>query len=269
MTSLLWIAIAFCAFVLVLPVWLAPVLGSESAAYSIHVENALQPPSLAAWFGTDNLGRSQWDRFLFGAGNSFYNAAGSLGIALPLCLVMGGIAGHKAGHWPDKAISWAIAMVHATPFFLVVVAFTAVFSPGLESLPWLIAAVIWAPPARLVRGEVIRLNESRFVLSERAGGLSRWTILLASILPLTLAPTAVSLLYLFPEIVGIDVALSFFGLGAHPPTPTLGRLIYDGLRRWDPAWWLATFPSLGLFAYCLLLHAMADMIGRITGAAGK
>lgn len=235
-------------------------LANEGNAYGIRVPDALQAPSASAWFGTDSLGRSQWDRTLIGTAVSLRTVSGALALALPLSLILGATAGSYAGRWPDAVISWFIALLHTIPFFLLVVAVAAVVGPGTAVLPWLVGAVIWAPAARLVRTETIRILESRFVRASRAGGASAVDTFTRSLLPLSTPSAAVCLFYLFPEIIGIDAILTLFGLGPKPPTPSLGGLVFDGIRRWDSAPWLAGLPCLLLVALCLGIYFLADRI---------
>jgi ABC-type dipeptide/oligopeptide/nickel transport system permease subunit len=265
----LWTVLIACAVMLLLPVVILPLFANTWSAYQIDVGRALHAPSSEMWFGTDALGRSQWDRALLGTILSFRTVILSLVIAFPLSVLLGGIAGLAADRWPDRLISWMIALLHTTPFFLLVVAAATVFGSGVGALPWLIGGVIWAAPARIVRVEVNRLAQSRFVLAEQAQGYSMATVFRRSLLPLTVAPAALSLLYLFPEIVGIDAVLALFGLGAQPPTPTLGDLIYEGIRRWDAAPWLAGLPAAALFVYCIALHLLADRLAEQVEAGSK
>jgi peptide/nickel transport system permease protein len=237
---------------------------SAEAAYNVRVPQALQAPSGTEWFGTDPLGRSQWHRCLIGTAISLRTVAGSLVLALPVSLLLGAIAGSLAGRWPDHVISWFIALLHTIPFFLLVVAVAALAGPGTKVLPWLVGAVIWAPAARLVRTETIRILDGRFVRASRAAGASPAQIFSRCLLPLITPPATISLFYLFPEIIGIDAILTLFGLGPKPPTPSLGGLVFDGIRRWDAAPWLAGCPCLILMALCLLIHFLADRIAEQT-----
>ena len=253
-----WV-VASVALLMALPVvvgWQA----DEGAAYGIRVPNALQPPSAAEWFGTDPLGRSQWHRALVGTAVSLRVVAGALLLALPISLILGAIAGARAGRWPDQIISWVIALLHTVPFFLLVVAVAAIVGPGTKILPWLVGAVIWVPAARLVRTETIRILQGRFVRASLAYGASPAQVFTRSFLPLATPPAAVSLFYLVPEIIGIDAILTLFGLGPKPPTQSLGGLVFEGIRRWDSAPWLAGGPCLVIFALCLGVHFLADRI---------
>lgn len=235
-------------------------MADTGKAYGVRVPDALQSPSSTEWFGTDSLGRSQWHRALVGTEVSLRVVSGALLFALPLSLVLGCLAGAAAGRWPDQLISWFIALLHTVPFFLLVVAVAAITGPGTMILPWLIGGVIWAPAARLVRTETIRILQGRFVRTSLAYGTTPAQVFSRSLLPLTTPSATVSLFYLVPEIIGIDAILSLFGLGPKPPTPSLGGLVFDGIRRWDSAPWLAAGPCLLLIAICLGIHFLADRI---------
>ena len=256
----LWVA-ASVVLLLALP-FLFHAFSDDRAAYDVRVPRALQPPSSAEWFGTDALGRSQWNRTLVGTAVSLRTVAGALIMALPLSLILGATAGSRAGRWPDKLISWAISLLHTIPFFLLVVAVAALAGPGTMLLPYLVGSVIWAPAARLVRAETIRIMESRFVRVGRAFGTSPLRLLSRGVFPLTTPPATVCLFFLVPEIIGIDAILTLFGLGPKPPTPSLGGLVFDGIGRWDSAPWLAACPCLLLMVLCLGIHLLADRIAR-------
>lgn len=78
-----------------------------------------------------------------------------------------------------------------------------------------------------------------------------------ALLPICMLPAIFSLLYAIPELIGIEVGLSFFGLGAQPPTPSLGRLIYDGISEFYLAWWLTVIPASVLFLLTSALYYYA------------
>lgn len=259
-TRLQFWVLASIGILLLAPI-LFQIIAREHAAYSVQVPNALQKPSRAEWFGTDPLGRSQWNRTLIGTAISLRTVAGAIVMALPLSLVLGSIAGSRSGQWPDHVISWVIALLHTIPFFLLVVAVAALAGPGTSALPWLIGSVIWAPAARLARAETVRILESPYVRAIRAGGASSLQIFTRCLFPQITPPTTVCLFYLFPEVIGIDAILTLFGLGPKPPTPSLGTLVFEGIRRWDNAPWLAGLPCALLMILCLFVHFLADKIG--------
>lgn len=234
--------------------------GERSDPYHVDVAKRYQPPSLTHPFGTDDLGRNMLARTLLATGISLSVVGRALLVAFVLAVLLGGIAGLYRGRLPDHTISYLIALLHTVPFILIAVALAAVLQASIGSIYLIIGCIAWAAPARLVRAEVMRLREARFVRSQRAFGLSPTSIFCKSILPLTVLPPFISLLYLTPELVGIDVGLSYFGLGAQPPTPTVGRLIYEGINTFRSAWWLVVMPSAVLMLCILALYGSLAMI---------
>jgi peptide/nickel transport system permease protein len=73
-------------------------------------------------------------------------------------------------------------------------------------------------------------------------------------------PALTSLLYTIPELISIEVGLSFFGLGVQPPTPTLGKLIYEGLSEFYTGWWLSLFPATVLFFIITLIYYLVSKV---------
>jgi len=243
---------------LVVALWLLPealvYFGDGPSAYATAVADRLQAPSGDNFFGTDSLGRDHFTRTMLATGLSLKVAGRALVVALALALVLGSIAGFCKGRWPDRVISYVIAIIHTVPFILLAVALAAVLQANLEVIYLIVGGIAWAPPARIVRAEVARVRESRFVVAQRAYGMSPLAIFWRSILPAVALPPFISLLYLLPELVGLDLGLSYFGLGAQPPTPTLGRLIFDGLAYLRSAWWLSLLPALVLVSFFFLLY---------------
>ena len=217
--------------------------GQARDPFLIDTARAYLAPALDQPFGTDGLGRDLLARTLYAAGLSLKVVAQSVAVSLALALALGGAAGYTAGHLTDRVISWIISLVYTVPFILIVVAVLTVIEPSIQRAYLTIGCIGWAAPARLVRAAVIEVRGARYVLAYRAFGFSATEVFTTALLPRSLIPAVLSLAYFVPELIGIEVGLSFFGLGAPPPTPTLGRLIYDGLSEFQTAWWLSVAPA--------------------------
>lgn len=249
------------AFLVALPtglVW----LGNSFDPLTPLPESALEAPGAEQWIGRDELGRSLSARLLLGGGLSLGAASLALVLALALALIMGGLAGWYHGQWPDRVISWLIALLHTVPFFLLVVVAAAVWRPGFFGAFVIVGLCAWAAPARLARAEFIRLRSARHVLAARAFGFPATTIMLRQTLPVAFLPAFTAVLLLMPEFIGLDVGLGFFGLGAQPPTPTLGRMLYAGLSRLNAAPWLAFAPCLLVILLSLAAFGLAALWSR-------
>ena len=217
--------------------------GEARGPFVVDTARGYLGPGVDQPFGTDALGRDLLARTLYAAGLSLKVVAQSVGISLALALVLGGLAGYTAGRLTDRVIGWTISLVYTVPFILVVVAVLTVLEPGLAKAYLVIGCIAWAAPARLVRAAVMEVRGARYVLAQRAFGFPAMEIFASTSLPRSVMPAVLSLAYFVPELIGIEVGLSFFGLGASPPTPTLGRLIYDGLAEFRTAWWLSLAPT--------------------------
>lgn len=245
--------------VLILIAVLAQSVGQWLDPLVLNVSNRYQPPSMSHPFGTDALGRDMLARTLYATGLSLKVVTYALVIAAMLAWLFGSIAGYFCGRWPDKIISWAIAFFMSVPAILIVVGLFSVITPTFERLYIVIGMLAWAQPARLVRATVAQVRASEFVTAERAFGYGWMHITFYSLFVLAMPPILLSLLLAIPELITIEIGLSFFGLGASPPTPTLGRMIFDGLSSWHVAWWVAVAPAATL---ALLLTALYVALNR-------
>lgn len=230
--------------------------------FTISPDHGFEPPSREAFLGRDQLGRDLLARLTLGAGVSLLAATMSLVVALALALVIGIVAGMSEGTWPDAVLGFLKSLLFTVPFFLIAVSVAAVMQPGFFGIYGIVGAVMWAPAASLVRTETIRLRASRSVTAARAYGMSSTFIFLRYILPQCIVPPAIALLFLLPELLGLDVGLSFFGLGATPPNPSLGRLVLDGTVSFSSAWWLLVWPASVLAGVCLSVYAAASHLSR-------
>jgi peptide/nickel transport system permease protein len=257
-TSRWQLALLTASFVLLLR--LAPWL--MDAATTPDTNRILGSPALAmgALFGTDELGRSLLARCAVALSLAVRGASLALVVAGTLAILLGGMAGWWRGTWVDAIISWLIGVLHTVPFLLLVAALGAVTQASWSVIYLMAGCVVWASPARLVRAEVMRIRSSAHARASRAFGFGAPAILLRVIAPAALPPVLLSLLMAFPELLILDIGLSFFGLGAQPPTPTLGRLLLQGFEKLQSAPWLAFFPLLCLISACIGLHAIVQRL---------
>jgi len=105
----------------------------------------------------------------------------------------------------------------------------------------------WMPIARYLRAEYMRLGDSEMVAAARAVGGGHLRVVARHILPSALAPVLVTAAFAVGAAIVTEAALSFLGLGVHPPQATWGGLLADSREQIDRAWWLACFPGLALF----------------------
>ncbi|MCG3148945.1 MAG: Glutathione transport system permease protein GsiD [Verrucomicrobiae bacterium] len=249
---------ASIAFLVMLPIALC-LCGHALDPMTPNPNLASAAPNFQQWAGRDELGRSVLARVSLAAGLSLGAASFALLLALSLAMLLGGLAGWYHGQWPDRLISWVIALLHTIPFFLLVVVAAAIWRPGLFGAFLIVGLFVWAAPARLARAEFLRLRRAPHVTAARAMGFPASTIFLRQTLPVAFLPAFTAVLILTPELIGLDVGLGFFGLGAQPPTPTLGRLLYAGLSSLNSAPWLAVAPCAIVIALSVTAFGLARL----------
>src|SRR5262249_15039706 len=189
--------------------------------------NALKPPGHDGLLGTDSLGRDQLARLVAGTGVSLAVAA----IVTALSLAVGGVVGILAGYHRGKVdlvLSGVVDVTWGFPIVLLAVVLAGVLSPGLTTVVLAISLINWAGFARIIRGEVLVLREQDFIRAARAVGAPGRRIILRHLAPNVLAPTLVMGSYYIGITIVAEAALSFIGVGAQPPTPSLGQILSDG-----------------------------------------
>lgn len=224
----------------------------------------LQPPSFAHPFGTDNVGRDVFARVA--AATWLDYKVGLIATYAPLAigLVLGAVAGLLGG-WVDAVIMRAVNVVIAFPFMIFVMAFVAVFGPGLTGVYVGLIVFGWALNARLTRAEMLVLREQQFVSAARTLGLPLRRVLFVHALPNLLRPNlVVSMASLVLNILAL-ASLSYLGLGVQAPQPEWGAIVADGQNYLFTQWWLSTLPGLVIvltgIGFSLIGDGLADRLG--------
>ncbi len=184
--------------------------------------------------GTDALGRDMLARVLHGARTSML-----VGLSAPLLFIaLGAFYGAAAGlmgGWVDNVLMRFADFVVALPFLLFMILFRVAM--GIESgesglFPMVLAMVLlsWPSAARLVRGQVLQLRGSAFVLSARLAGAGNTYLIGRHLLPNVVPLLLVSLSFAIPQAIFTEALLSFIGMGVVPPTPSWGSMCNEGIR---------------------------------------
>ena len=207
--------------------------------------SALLPPGPAHWLGTDQFGRDLLTRMLYAIRVDLPIVLLGTASALALGVLLGCLAGYCGG-WPDALISRAIDVLVAFPHLVLVLAAIALAGPGAGSVVLVNVSLGWVTYARLARAQVLVARRQPYVEAARALGFSHLRIICRHILPNGAAPVLVFAMADLVQNLHLLVALSFFGLGAQPPTPEWGAMIAEGRPFLLDAWGLSTWPGLAV-----------------------
>lgn len=207
--------------------------------------------------GTDQLGRSLAWRIAAGTAISLWTGVAVTLLSMSAGMALGAVAGY-AGGVVDRLISGLIDLVWGFPVILVAVIFVGALDPGLPAVILAVSVVNWAGFARIVRAQVISLKERAFVEAARALGVPGWKIVLRHLVPNMLGTSLVMGSYYVAVTVIAEAGLSFIGLGAQPPTPSLGQMIADGRNFLYVNPWAAILPGATIALLVLGLNTLGD-----------
>lgn len=215
------------------------------------------PPSLAHPMGTDQLGRDNATRVLYGSRVSLLVGLLSALIATSVGTLIGALSGFYGGAI-DTVLMRLTDVVLSIPLLPLVIVLSGFLRPNLYLLVFIIGILGWMGTARLVRSQFLSLRNQDYVEASRALGGTNKRIMFLHILPNALGPILVSTTLAVGGAILLESALSFFGFGVQPPTPTWGNLL-NGAAEWlDTAPWLATFPGLFILITVLAVNFLGD-----------
>lgn len=235
---------------------LAPVIAPyDPTAQNYEILN--HPPSLEHPFGTDNYGRDVFSRVIHGTRYALFLGLVIVGIQAIIGIGLGLIAGYYGGY-TESVIMRIVDVSLSIPGIVLALAIAGMLGGGLMPLIIAVSLVGWRGFTRIVRGDVKSIMEENYIGSAKAVGLSDSTIIMRYVLPNVAASIIVYATLTIPTVILWSAALSFLGMGVHPPTPEWGALIASGRGELQSAWWIATFPGLAIMTTIIAFNAVGD-----------
>jgi peptide/nickel transport system permease protein len=251
---------------LVLVAVFAPVLAPYDPE-QIDGTRVLAPPDLAHPFGSDQLGRDVFSRVLFAYRTSLTVAIGSVLLAMAAGVPLGLIAGYRGG-WIDTVIMRPVDLLLALPALLLAVALITILGEGSEVALVAIAIIYLPILARVVRSSTLVVRSRPYVIAARARGVSGPATAVRHVLPNAIGPGLVQATVLMGFAIQIEAALAFLGMGAQPPTPSLGLMLLDGYQVLRQAPWVDIAPGAAIALAVTSFFLIGDGLRRVYDPAG-
>jgi peptide/nickel transport system permease protein len=273
LTGLMWsrflrhrMAVLSLAVVLVLAAtaalapWLSPFDPDKT-----QLNFQLLRPSLAHWFGTDDLGRDLLTRILYGGRVSMSIGILAMSLAVVIGTTVGAVAGFFGGQSDNVLMRFTDLMLSIPALFLLILLTLLLRSfpipflrGGVLAIVLAIALLSWMTVARLVRASYLSLKEQVFVEAAKALGASNPRVIVRHILPNAASSIIVAATLRVASSIITESGLSFLGFGVQPPTPTWGNMLRNAQEQMITAPWTAIIPGVFIFITVIAINYIGD-----------
>ncbi len=222
-------------------------------------------PARINLLGTDEQGRDQFSRLIYGSRISLFIGLIGILISFPLGMLIGGVAGYFGG-WLDTILMRAAEVLMTMPSLYLLVALAAILPDGISSSQRFLLIVIitsfigWAGLARVVRGQVLSIKEREFIQAAQVMGANPFYIVMRHVLPQTSTYLIIAATLAVPGFIISESVLSLIGLGIQPPDPSWGNMLSlatnTSILQFQP--WLVWPPALLIAAVVLSFNLLGD-----------
>ena len=234
----------------------APIL-SPYPFDQVNPSNALAPPSLEHFMGTDTTGRDIFSRVLHGTTTSLSLALTTIIFGLLTGVSLGAISGYFVGI-VDEIIMRIIDVFMSIPGVILALAMVAILGPNPIYLVLALSIRRIIQFARVTRGVVLSIKELDYISACHAIGMSHIRIIFIHVLPNCIGPIIVLSTVLIGNVILMESTLSFLGMGIQEPTPSWGTMIAKGNEFLTFAPWVSIAPGLFLFTTMIAFNLLGD-----------
>jgi peptide/nickel transport system permease protein len=235
--------------------WIAPYAPTENDFAAMT-----EAPSWAHWLGTDQFGRDQLSRIIFGARTALIVGLSTAALGGFSGLVLGVASAYFGGRL-DLYVQRVLDVLMAFPLIIMALAVVAIFGSGVENVIIAIAIPLIPRCARVVRSSALAIREIPYVDAARACGFGHMRIIMRHMVPNVVAPFLIMLTAFVGQAILAEAALSYLGLGVQEPVPAWGLMLQGGAEEYaTTAPWIAVFPGLAIMLTVFGVNIFGDAL---------
>lgn len=237
-------------------VLLAPVIAPYD--YTAMDPTAIrQAPSMAHWFGCDDLGRDILSSVLYGGRFSITMGIFSVLISAFFGTIIGSIAGYFGGQ-TDNLIMRVLDVIQSLPGMLLTIVISAVLGAGYFNTILALSVNGIPGQARMLRAQMMKNRGAEYVEAAQSINCSRLRIIAVHLFPNSFSPLIVQMTMGVANMILMAASLSFIGLGVQPPQPEWGAMLSGARQFIRSAPHMVIFPGLAIAITILALNLLGD-----------
>jgi peptide/nickel transport system permease protein len=253
-----WVVIFgfFIILVLIITAIFAPLLAPYDP-YQQDLKSQLQHPNAEHWLGTDEIGRDVLSRLIYGTRTSLMVGVVAVGVAALFGVTLGLVSGYFGG-WLDIIVMRCIDALMAIPGLVLALVFAAILGGGLKNIMIAVGVSLVPTYCRLMRGQVLSVKNTDFILAAHSLGSKDTRIMLRHILPNCLPPLIVLVTLQLGMAILIEAGLSYIGIGIAPPGAAWGSMVNEGYHFLSMNPVLSFAPGLSIMLVVLAFNLVGD-----------
>lgn len=246
----------FILIVIIFMAIFAPIIKNVDYETVVTSKKNLSPNG-EFWWGTDAMGRDLFTRVWIGTRISITVAIIATFITVVVGCLYGGIAAYVGGI-VDEVMMRIVEVLNSIPYLIITLLIIVVLGNGYFQLMLALCLTAWTSTARMIRGQILQLRESEYVLAAEALGASSMRIIIKHLLPNTIGLIILDVASTIPSVIVSETVLAFLGLGLNIPAFSLGSLLSAGQQAMAFYPYQLLFPTIVLCLLILSFNILGD-----------